>query len=239
MLCSISSGTFTKERRHFLDTQLSKCDEPSLSSRIFAFLANPVVDKTIAVLACLPFLLALYMRLRAGTLDIVRINLSIQNLILVVTMLIRRTPVRVTTNPWLWLLAFVATYWLFLTATVTAPGTVIAPRWFSVGLSWLGLAITVYARVSLGRNIGLVPAQRQLVTTGAYGLVRHPIYTAMFVTYLSVALLSYSPGNVVIIGLGVLWFVIKSFIEERYLAADPEYAEYMRRVKWRWLPGII
>ncbi|HBV96484.1 MAG: hypothetical protein JL50_13820 [Peptococcaceae bacterium BICA1-7] len=222
-----------------MDTPLTKAAGPSLNSRISAFLANPLVDKTFAVLACLPFLYIIYLRLRAGTLDIVRINICIQNLIVIVTMLARRTPVRVTINPWFWLLAFIATYWLFLTATVTAPGTAIAPRWFSVGLSWFGLAITVYARLSLGRNIGLVPAQRQLVTTGAYGLVRHPIYTSMFITYLSIALLSYSPGNIVIIGLGVIWFVIKSFIEEGYLAADPEYAEYMRRVRWRWLPGII
>jgi len=111
-------------------TQLSNGAEPSLSSRITSFLANPAVDKTIAVIASLPFLYLLYLRLHGGTLNLARINLAIQYLLLVVTMLVRRTPVRVTTNPWFWLLAFVATYWPLLTASVITPGTAIVPRWW-------------------------------------------------------------------------------------------------------------
>lgn len=222
-----------------MDTQFSSEAGPSLSSRITFFLANPVVDKTIAVIACLPFIYLLYLRMRSGTLDVVRTNLAIQNLIIVVTMLARRRPVRVTTNPWFWLLAFVATYWMMLTAVVITPGTMIVPVWFSFGLSYLGLVISVCARVSLGRNIGFVPAQRQLVTTGAYGLVRHPIYTGMFVNYLAMALLAFSPVNAVIIGMGVLWLVIKSLIEERFLSADQDYVAYMRHVRRRWLPWLI
>lgn len=221
-----------------MTTQLSNSAEPTLSSRIAAFLANPVVDKTIAVIACLPFLYVLYQKLQAGTLDVVRTNMAIHNLIIVATMLARRAPVRVTMNPLFWLLAFLATYWMFFTASVLRGGTTIVPYWVAFGLSYLGLAISIYARVSLGRNIGFVPAQRQLVTTGAYGLVRHPIYTGMFFNYLAIALLMFSPGNIVIIGLGVLLLVIKSFIEEGFLAADPEYAAYMKRVRWRWLPWI-
>lgn len=221
-----------------MTTQLSNSAEPSLSSRIAAFLANPVVDKTIAVIACLPFLYVLYQKLQAGTLDVVRTNMAIHNLIIVATMLARRAPVRVTMNPLFWLLAFLATYWMFFTASVLTQGSTIVPYWVAFGLSYLGLAISIYARISLGRNIGFVPAQRQLVTTGAYGLVRHPIYTGMFFNYSALALLMFSPGNLVIIGLGMLLLVIKSFIEEGFLAADPEYAEYMKRVRWRWLPWI-
>lgn len=222
-----------------MTTQLSNGAEPSLGSRVISFLANPVVDKTIAVIASLPFLYLLYLRLHEGTLNLARINLAIQYLLLVGTMLARRTPVRVTTNPLFWLLAFVATYWPLLTASVITPGVAIIPPWFGAVLSFLGLVIIVYARLSLGRNIGFVPAQRRLVTTGAYGLVRHPIYTGVFVNYLALALWVYSPGNVVICGLGALWFVVKSFIEERFLAVDPEYAAYMQRVRWRWLPWIV
>ena len=76
-----------------MTTQLSNSAEPTLSSRIAAFLANPVVDKTIAVIACLPFLYVLYQKLQAGTLDVVRTNMAIHNLIIVATMLARRAPV--------------------------------------------------------------------------------------------------------------------------------------------------
>jgi protein-S-isoprenylcysteine O-methyltransferase Ste14 len=203
------------------------------------FLGDPRVDKTIAVIASLPVAYVVYVRLHQGTFDIVRTNLTFQGLLLIVTMVARRSPVRVTMNPWFWLLAFVATYWVTLTAIAAAPGTPLVPRWFTVALSWLGLGIMVYARLSLGRNIGFVPAQRQLVMTGAYGVVRHPIYTAAFVNYLALVLLHYSRGNLVLVTLGVLWFVVKSFVEERFLALDPEYAAYMHRVRRRWIPGMV
>jgi protein-S-isoprenylcysteine O-methyltransferase Ste14 len=201
-------------------------------------LGDPRVDRTIAVIASLPAVYVIYVRLHQGSFDIVRTNLILQGLLLILTMVARRSPVRVTMNPWFWLLAFVATYWVTLAAIAAAPGTQLVPRWVSVGLSWLGLAIMAYARLSLGRNIGFVPAQRQLVMTGAYGVVRHPIYTAAFVNYVALVLLHGSRGNLVLVALGVLWFVVKSFVEERFLAQDPEYAAYMQRVRWRWIPGV-
>ena len=106
-------------------------------------------------------------------------------------------------------------------------------------LSWVGLVIAVYARLSLGRNIGFVPAQRQIVTTGAYGLVRHPIYTGAFVNYIALLLARYAPATLILVALGIFWFLIKSVVEERFLRADPEYAAYMARVRQRWIPGVV
>jgi len=99
--------------------------------------------------------------------------------------------------------------------------------------------IVVIARIELGRNIGLVPAQRKLITSGIYGLVRHPIYAGGFVLIISVMLRSYSPLNAVLFSLGMLWFAIKSVVEENFLRSDPEYAAYMQRVRWRWVPGLV
>src|SRR5206468_6191867 len=124
-----------------------------------SFLADPRVDRTVAVIASLPAAYLIYWRLRQGTLDIVRINLILQSLLFIVMMVARRPPVRVTLNPWFWLLAFVATYWIMFAALVAPAGTPIVSRWVTLALSWLGLLIGIYARLSLGRNIGLVPAQ--------------------------------------------------------------------------------
>jgi protein-S-isoprenylcysteine O-methyltransferase Ste14 len=49
------------------------------------------------------------------------------------------------------------------------------------------------SRLSRGRNIGFVPAQREIVTAGAYRYVRHPIYTGLILSYLAVAVRIYSP----------------------------------------------
>ena len=228
-----------KENQISGTAQLSGSTGHPPGSRIAALLANPLFDKIMAVLAILPFILTAVLFMVMGTMGVVQVAMIVQWLVVAVTFLSRRTAVRITTNPWFWLLAFVATYWLWLTAVITAKGTALIPHWCSVVLALLGLAIAFYARLSLGRNIGLVPAQRRLVTTGAYGLVRHPIYTAIFVNYLAFVLDAYSPGNVLIAVLGVFWYVIKSIVEERFLAADPEYADYMQRVRWRWLPWIV
>jgi protein-S-isoprenylcysteine O-methyltransferase Ste14 len=197
------------------------------------------VDRTVASIACLPTAYVIYWRLRQGSLDIVRINLILQSLLVIATMVARRPPVRVTMNPWYWVLAFVATYWIVFAALAAPAGTPVAPRWLILTLSWLGLLVTVYARLSLGRNIGFVPAQRQIVTTGAYGFVRHPIYTAVFINYVALLLLRYSRLTAILVGLGISWFLVKSVVEERFLRTDPEYSAYMARVRHRWIPGVL
>ncbi len=226
-----------KERKKsFMDDSVSTEREPRI--RFAQLLTDPRVDRSIAIIASLPTAYVIYYRLQRGTLDIVRINLIIQGLLFIVTMVARRTPIRVTMNPWFWLLAFVASYWVPFTALAAGAGRTLVPGWGTLTLSWLGLVIVLYARLSLGRNIGLVPAQRRIVTTGAYGWVRHPIYTGVFVNYLALVLLRFSSGNLLLVALGALWFIVKSVVEERFLAADPEYAAYVRQVPWRWVPGL-
>src|SRR2546423_186819 len=214
--------------------------DPERKSPSFSgLLSDPRVDRTVAVIASIPTAYLLYVRLRLGTLDIVRINLMVQSLLLIITMVARRPPVRVTPNPWFWLLAFVATYWIVFSALAAPTGIPIAPRWLILTLSWIGLLIAVYARLSLGRNIGFVPAQRQIVTTGAYGLVRHPIYTGAFVNYIALLLLRFASGTAILVALGIFWFLIKSVVEERFLRTDPEYSAYLARVRQRWIPGLV
>ncbi len=69
--------------------------------------------------------------------------------------------------------------------------------------------------------------------------MRHPIYTGIFLSYFGIVLRSYSSSSVVFFSLAILWFVIKSFVEESFLRADPQYAAYLEHVRWRWVPGIV
>src|SRR5271165_2233427 len=200
---------------------------------------SPAVDRAIAIVAIVPFSYLEYVRFREGLLNIPRAAAFAATLLLIVTMIVRRPPVRVTSNPLFWLLAFVATYGSFGLALFAQHGVAIASTLVTDVIAILGLGIFIYARLSLGRNIGFVPAQRQLVSSGAYAYVRHPVYTGIFVTYLGLILRTYSPVNLAtVIILSGLW-VIKSFIEEGFLKKDPVYAEYMQKVKFRWFPKIV
>jgi len=63
------------------------------------FLTTPWVDKTIAVVAITPNVIEMYHRFTEANLSFVRAVAGIQTIILIITMVFRRTPVRVTPNP--------------------------------------------------------------------------------------------------------------------------------------------
>jgi protein-S-isoprenylcysteine O-methyltransferase Ste14 len=211
----------------------------SIPEHILRFLGRSWVDKAIAVLASIPCAWLTYACIRAGLMSVPRALFFAQVSLFVLTMLIRRNPVRITANPWFWGVAFVASYYGFLTATLVRGGITVAPSWVNNSLGALGLWIAIFARLSLGRNIGLVPAQRRIVTGGAYRYMRHPIYTAHFLCSIGFVLSSFSVINVLVIALGCGLWVVKTFMEEAFLSQDPKYAAYMRRVRWRWLPGLV
>ncbi len=202
-------------------------------------LGKPWVDRSIAVLAALPFGYVLWIDLHAGRLTIPRLAILSQLSLLIVTMLIRIPPVRVTTNPLFWLVAFVASYYGFLTASFTGSGRPLVPSVMTDSLSVVSVVADVYARLCLGRNIGFVPAQRRLVFTGPYRFVRHPIYSALFLAEACVILESFSWLNLAfsLVFLGL--FVIKTLMEEGFLRVDSAYEQYMKKVRYRWIPGIV
>jgi protein-S-isoprenylcysteine O-methyltransferase Ste14 len=98
-----------------------------------------------------------------------------------------------------------------------------------------GLAFTIWARVTLGRNWSAEVTFKQgheLIETGPYALARHPIYSGLIAMMLGTAL---NAGRaiylVIFIGVcGALWW--KARDEERMMSSHfPDaYAEYRTRV---------
>jgi protein-S-isoprenylcysteine O-methyltransferase Ste14 len=84
----------------------------------------------------------------------------------------------------------------------------------------LGLAIACWSRYYLGRNwSGLVAAKtdHQLVISGPYRFVRHPIYTGLALAILGSALSAGTLGAIGGAGLVVAAFTIKLLHEEKFL----------------------
>jgi len=202
-------------------------------------LAQPWLDRTIAFIAMMPLLYLTYYRYQHMKLGAPLASFAIGTLITFFTMLIRRPPKRITPNPWYWLLAFFATYWPVLTLWLIQQGQPVVSSLVSDAVAVGSLAVIIWARLSLGRNIGFVPAQREIVTSGVYRYLRHPIYTGLALGSLGVALRAYTPRNVLILGLGILWYLIKSIVEENFLRADPQYAAYLQQVRSRWIPFVV
>ena len=83
-----------------------------------------------------------------------------------------------------------------------------------------GLAFAIWARVHLGRNWGTPMTQKdepELITSGPYRLVRHPIYSGILVAGIGTAL-ALSWFWLVAVGLAALYFIYSAAVEERYLA---------------------
>jgi protein-S-isoprenylcysteine O-methyltransferase Ste14 len=213
---------------------------PNLSFNLMQVLSLPWLDRTIAAIACVPLVYLAYYRYEHWHHGFPLIASALNVLIVVVTMIIRRPPKRVTPNPWYWLLAFVATYWQLLVLGLLQQGRPLAPNSITDAIAAVGVLIVIWARLSLGRNIGFVPAQRELVDTGAYAFMRHPVYTGGLLTNIAFLLRAFSPVNALLLGLAAFWFIpVKSLVEEDFLRADPQYAAYMRRVRARWIPFVI
>jgi protein-S-isoprenylcysteine O-methyltransferase Ste14 len=114
--------------------------------------------------------------------------------------------------------------------------------WTGAALTILGLALALWARVTLGRNWSaavMVRKDHELIMRGPYALSRHPIYTAMLLmfigTVLAIGTLEAFAGFLLIAA--SLW--IKLGQEERLMMRQfpDEYPAYRQRVK-RLIPYI-
>lgn len=83
----------------------------------------------------------------------------------------------------------------------------------------IGLGLAIWARVHIGRNWGTPMSQKdepELVTSGPYHLVRHPIYTGILLGALGTAV-AVSWLWLFAVALAGAYFVYSAVVEERYL----------------------
>ena len=91
----------------------------------------------------------------------------------------------------------------------------------------------------LGRSFGLVPANRGVVASGPYLLVRHPIYSGYLITHIGFLLAHPSAWNIAILLVADTALIVRALYEERILVRDEQYREYCSRVGWHLVPGVF
>lgn len=118
----------------------------------------------------------------------------------------------------------------------------VPPVTFPLWLRIVGLVILVIGGIfgtggalALGRNLTPFPkpiAGGALVTTGVYGVVRHPIYTGLILGTLGWGIFRSSLLGIGLAGVLFIFFDLKSRREEKWLVeAYPGYAGYQRHVR--------
>ena len=106
----------------------------------------------------------------------------------------------------------------------------------------MGTFLAVWARIHLGRNWSgkiAIKVEHQLIRSGPYRLLRHPIYTGLLAMYIGPALVTGEWLAVLGVAMAALAYWRKIRLEEAALDAafGADYDSY-RRATWALVPGL-
>jgi protein-S-isoprenylcysteine O-methyltransferase Ste14 len=145
--------------------------------------------------------------------------------------------------------------WDYSIASSTAVGVayvypyaqVIYLRWSPGYVAWPvgGLALVTLAAglslaslLAMGRRFGVRPALRDLVTSGPYRFVRHPMYLSYILGDIGYNLQEWNFGTILLVLLGWASLLYRIHAEERVLSQDAEWPAYVVLVRYRLFPGF-
>jgi protein-S-isoprenylcysteine O-methyltransferase Ste14 len=119
------------------------------------------------------------------------------------------------------------------------------PQVWTTGLTLtaVGIGISIWARLSLGSNwSGMVTLKKdhQLVSSGLYRRIRHPIYTGILLAMFGTAMIDGRLRGWLGMALTLTAFYFKARREERFLREEfgPSFDEHSRRTGM-FLPKLV
>jgi protein-S-isoprenylcysteine O-methyltransferase Ste14 len=151
--------------------------------------------------------------------------------------LVVRVPMRRDWNPVALICALGASYYFL--AIQLAPGTRLVPEAVGAALQIAGICWQLFAKVSLRRSFGILPANRGVVSHGAYRFVRHPMYLGYFVMDMGFLLTNFGIQNILVYGGQFALQVVRIIREEKILSSDERYRAYKGKVHYRVIPGLF
>jgi protein-S-isoprenylcysteine O-methyltransferase Ste14 len=130
----------------------------------------------------------------------------------------------------------------FALAAAASSPFLFPPNTATTVAGWLfiaaGAAVIVAALATIRRRSFAPAAGDSLAESGAYARVRHPIHSGTLLEFLGVVLIRPSAALAAACGVGVIWVLLQTRLEEwDLLQRIPGYREYMKRVP-RFVPWI-
>ncbi|NYZ74050.1 isoprenylcysteine carboxylmethyltransferase family protein [Candidatus Micrarchaeota archaeon] len=112
---------------------------------------------------------------------------------------------------------------------------------FGVALYVIGAIIIAWAMVvnKFFETTVTIVKGHQVMTGGPYAIVRHPGYAGMILMYGSASLVLGSAVSLIPAAILALLFVGRTYMEDKTLQEELKgYKEYMKKVRYRLVPGI-
>lgn len=100
------------------------------------------------------------------------------------------------------------------------------------------MGIYASASVALGSKASNL-TNRGIVGYGPYRIVRHPAYICKNIAWWITILPVISAAAVLSMSVWSAIYFMRAITEERHLSADPDYLAYCKKVKYRFIPGVV
>ncbi|WP_434115209.1 methyltransferase family protein [Paraburkholderia caffeinilytica] len=176
-------------------------------------------------------------RLRADPGRITLLLLVVAECVTVGLSLFSRVPMKRDWRPLAFIFSMGGTYYFL--AVRLSPGAQLVPETVGASLQLLGICWQLFAKASLSRSFGILPANRGVVSRGAYRFVRHPMYLGYVIADIGFLLVNFGLQNLLVYGCQFALQVGRIVREEQLLSADEGYRTYKGRVRYRVIPGVF
>jgi protein-S-isoprenylcysteine O-methyltransferase Ste14 len=112
--------------------------------------------------------------------------------------------------------------------------------WPAAGLALVTLAagLSLVSLLTIGRVFGVRPALRDLVTSGPYRFVRHPMYLSYVMADIGYNLQESNFVTLLFVLVGWASLVYRIEAEERVLSQHAAWPAYLALVRYRIFPGL-
>lgn len=181
---------------------------------------------------------SIYQIYMKGNLNFVEISFVGANVIMAFLFLVRRAHKEFNTNIFhqtIALIAFCSGAGLIGMEPTGNDKTLLISTIIIVASNIIGL-ITLF---NLGKSFGVFIAFREIKTRGLYGIVRHPMYFTDILLRVGYIISHFSLYTVSVALLSTACYVYRAMLEERFLSKQEEYADYMKKVRYRFIPYIF
>ena len=92
---------------------------------------------------------------------------------------------------------------------------------------------------NLGRSFGILIAYRKVEDSFLYSIIRHPMYMTDLLWKVGIVLKKPCYFNLGILLLSAACYVYRALLEERFLSQQEQYRDYMKKVRYRFIPGVF